>query len=56
MIKIVTAFDLNSAVLIVEWVVMKVHHAGQRRGKAQTVLDAPVTVEPHQRVPLRHVV
>lgn len=35
---------------------MEVHHAGQRRGESEAVLDATVAVEPHQRVPLRHIV
>ena len=41
---IVTAFDFDGAVLIVQRVVVQVHHAGQRRGEAQPVLDAAVAV------------
>ena len=35
---------------------MQVHHARQSRREAQTVLDASVSVQPHQRVTLRDVV
>lgn len=35
---------------------MEIHHASQSGGEAQSVLDASVSVQPHQRVPLGDVV
>ena len=51
-----TALNLDSAVLSVEWVVVEVHHTGQRRGEPHPVGDRTVPVQPHHLVLFRDVV
>ena len=41
---------------MIERIIMKIHHARERGGEPQAVLDAAVAVQPQQRVTLRHVV
>ena len=53
---LLTAFDLDGAVLLVERVVVEVHHAGERRREAHAVRDGAVAVQPHHLVLLGHVV
>ena len=53
---LLTAFNLDGAVLLVERVVVEVHHAGERRREAHAVRDGAVAVQPHHLVLLGHVV
>lgn len=45
-----TTFDFNRAVLIVQGVVVQVHHAGERRREAHAVGDAAVAIQSDQFV------
>jgi hypothetical protein len=47
-----TALDLDGAVLRVEWIVVQVHHAGQRRCESHAVGDRAVACQAHELVPL----
>lgn len=40
---------------MVEWIIMQIHHARQSRRESKSVLDAAVSVQPHQSVPLRDI-
>lgn len=40
---------------MVEWIIMQIHHARQSGGESKSVLDAAVSVQPHQSVPLRDI-
>lgn len=51
-----TAFNLDGAVLAVQWVVVQVHHAGQGGGEPHPIRDAPVAAETNQLVAFRYVV
>ena len=51
-----TAFDFDRAVLMVEWIIMQIHHASQSGGESKSVLDTAVSVQSHQSVSFGHVV
>lgn len=54
--RVLTALDLDGAVLGVEGVIVQVHHASQGRGEPHAVRDQTVARKPHELVALRHVV
>lgn len=50
-----TTLNFNCAVLRVERVVVKVHHAGEGGGEPHPISDTAITIQSNQLVPLRHI-